>query len=181
MLSNEGYDALLNEIKNEFPEFNVVKKSESRLMRTIGSFLKIASFGKMNTFMDSFITTIGTTVYVPDQWDSRSASTKAITMRHERVHMRQARRLGRFIFSFLYLFFPLPVAFAYFRTRFEKEAYEESLRALAEYYGPKFFTPTLREKIIAHFISAEYMWMWVHKQSIEAWYDGVVADITKNH
>lgn len=179
MLSNEGYDALLAEIKQEFPDFKVLKKSESTLMKVIDKTLKVISFGKMNSFMDDFITTIGNTVYVPEKWDGRSASTKAITMRHERVHMRQSQRVGRVLFSLSYLFFPVPILFAHYRAKFEKEAYEESLKAIHEYYGPKFFTPALKEKIVSHFTSAEYMWMWVNKKSVEYWYDSVVAGITK--
>ena len=179
MLSNEGYDALLAEIKQEFPDFKVLKKSESTLMKVIDKTLKVISFGKMNSFMDDFITTIGNTVYVPEKWDVRSASTKAITMRHERVHMRQSQRVGRVLFSLSYLFFPVPTLFAYYRTKFEKEAYEESLKAIHEYYGSKFFTAALKEKIVSHFTSAEYMWMWVNKKSVEYWYDSVVAGITK--
>lgn len=179
MLSNEGYDELLKKIREEFPNFKVLKKSESSLMKTIGRFLKFVSFGKMTTFMDSFITTIGTTVYVPDSWDSRSSSSKAITMRHERVHMRQARDWGRIAFSFLYLFFPLPFVFAYFRMKFEKEAYEESLIAAYEYYGTTLFTQALKDDVVQHFTSAEYMWMWPWKKSVEEWYDGVIKGITK--
>jgi hypothetical protein len=179
MLSNEGYDRLIDDIRKEFPDFRIIKKADSRFMKLINAFLRIASFGKMKTFMDSFITTIGTTVYVPDSWNSRSSSTKAITMRHERVHMRQARDLGSIAFSFLYLFFPLPFVFAYFRMKFEKEAYEESLRAAHEYYGTKLFTQALKDDVVQHFTSAEYMWMWPWKKSIEEWYDGVIKGITK--
>lgn len=178
MLTAEKYEALLAEVKREFPEFQVVKKSESRLMRAIDGFLRVATFGKMETFMTGFITTIGTTMYVTDTWDSRSPATRAITLRHERVHMRQSREWGRFLFSFFYLFF-LPTVFAWGRTRFEKEAYEESLRAYHEYYGSKFFTPALREDIVRHFTSAEYFWAWPWRRSIEKWYDDVVSSITK--
>ena len=179
MLSNDGYNKLIDDIKKEFPDFKIIKKTDSRFMKLINFFLRVASFGKMKTFMDSFITTIGTTVYVPDSWDARSVSSKAITMRQERVHMRQAREFGRITFSLLYLLFPVPAVFAYFRMKFEKEAYEESLKAAYEYYGTKLFTQALKDDIVQHFTSAEYMWMWPWKKSIEEWYDGVVAGITK--
>jgi len=179
MLSKEGYEQLLLDIKREFPEFKIVKKSESNLMKTINGFLKVLSFGKINSFMDSFITTLGTTVYVPDSWDERSPSTRAITMRHERIHMKQSRELGRLKFSLFYLFFPMPFGLAYYRMKFEKEAYEESLKAVYEYYGSKFFTPSLKSGIVNHFISAEYFWMWLRKSDIEKWYDNVISCITK--
>lgn len=180
MLSNENYEKLLAEIKEEFSDFEVVKKSESRLMKSIDAFLKIATLGKMKSFMDSFVTTVGNTVYVPDGWSTRSTASKAITMRHERVHMRQSKSIGRFKFSLLYLLAPVPVVWAYYRTKFEKEGYEESLRAYNEYYGKKFFTLALREHVVNHFVSAEYFWMWPWKKSIEQWYDALVSEITKN-
>ena len=155
MLSQDQYEALLEEIKKEFPDFLMIKKNDSKLMKTIDIFLKIMTFGKMNTFMEDFITTVGNTVYVNNTWDARSTSTKAITLRHERVHMRQSKSLGRIKFSLLYLLLPVPVAFAYYRKKFEQEAYEESLRALFEYYGPKFFTQSTKDNVVNHFTSAE--------------------------
>lgn len=178
MLTRENYDTLLSETKREFPEFRILKKSESRLMKAIDRALRIITFGKMDTFMTNFITTLGTSVYVTDMWESSSNATKAITIRHERIHMRQAREFGQLAFSLFYLFF-LPTVFAFSRTRFEKEAYEESLHAYHEYYGPKFFTPALKDSVVRHFTSAEYFWMWPWKRSVEKWYDDVVAGITK--
>ena len=178
MLTKEKYEALLEEVVREFPEFRVVKKSESRLMGAIDRFLRVITLGKMDAFMTRFITTLGTTIYVTDTWDSASYATRAITLRHERVHMRQAREWGQFLFSFFYLFF-LPTVWAFGRTRFEKEAYEESLRAYHEYYGSKYFTQALKDDIVRHFTSAEYFWAWPWKRSIERWYDDVVASITK--
>ena len=95
MLSSEGYDKLLDEIKTEFPDFKLMKKKDSKLMNAIDGFLKVITFGQMMNFMESFVTTIGNTVYVPSAWDSKSPSAKAITMRHERVHMRQSKIMGR--------------------------------------------------------------------------------------
>lgn len=178
MLTKEKYEALLAEVAREFPDFQVVRKSESRLMGVIDRFLRVITLGKMDTFMTRFITTLGTTMYVTDTWDTASPATKAITIRHERVHMRQAREWGSLFFSILYLFF-LPTVLAFGRTHFEKEAYEESLRAYHEYYGPKFFTPALKDDIVRHFTSAEYFWAWPWKKSIERWYDDVVTGITK--
>ena len=182
MLSKEGYEKLLSEIKSEFPQFEIVKKQESKLMKSISLLLKIVSFGKMKTFMESFITTLGEKVYVPTAWDTYSTATKAITLRHERVHMRQAKRTGRIAFSLLYLLVPFPVVFAYFRMKFEKEGYEESLRAYNEYYGPRFFTQGLKDSIVSHFTTSEYIWMWPWKADVERWYDETINKIIeKNH
>ena len=179
MLQKEEYEDLLKSIALEFPDFKLVKKTDSKLMILIDVLLKVLTFGKMKKFMNQFITTLGNTVYVPDDWDDSSSSSKAITLRHERVHMRQSKKMGRFAFSIAYLFLPVPVLFAAYRRKFEMEAYEESLRAYNEYYGKKFFTPALKEHVVKHFTSAEYFWMWPWKESIEQWYDNVVEEITK--
>ncbi len=47
MLSSEEYEALLEEVKREFPEFKIVKKTESSLMKAIAAFLRLITFGKM--------------------------------------------------------------------------------------------------------------------------------------
>ncbi len=72
---------------------------------------------------------------------------------------------------------PLPGGLAYFRKKFEMEAYEESLRTLHKYLGIKAFTPALKEFYISQFTSANYFWMWPFRKNLEAWYDGVVAKI----
>ena len=73
--------------------------------------------------------------------------------------------------------FPLPGGLAYFRKKFEMEAYEESLRTLYFYEGPKAFTPYLKEFFVCQFVSANYFWMWPFQKSVESWYDGVVEKI----
>lgn len=178
MLSNENYEKLLVEIKNEFCDFEIIKKSQSNLMKCLNIGLKIITLGFAKEFMNNFITTINNKVYVPDSWDSCSLATKAITLRHERIHMRQIRKFGKIKFSLGYLLFPLPLIFASFRMKMEKEGYEESIKAYYEYYGPKFFTQTLRQEIISNFTTAKYFWMWPWKKSIEDWYDDVIKNIT---
>lgn len=179
MLSREGYVDLLLELKEEFPDFRIVKKKQSNLMKLFDVSLRVISFGALSNFMSDFITTVGNIVYVPDSWDAWSPSRKAITLRHERVHMRQARDVGRIKFFVSYLLLPFPTVFAHFRAKFEKEAYEESLRAYYEYYGAKFFTPALRQYIINNFTTANYIWMWPWRKSIEKWYDSFVSSITQ--
>ena len=173
-MTKEEYQKILNETTNEFPDFEILPKEESKLMKVIDIALKIITFGQMKNFMTGFITTIGNKVYVPGTWGNATLTSKAEIIRHERVHMRQAKRYGRFLFSFLYLVVPLPTAFAYFRKKFEQEAYEESLKALYEYHGEKIFTPSLKEGMLAHFTTAQYFWMWPWRKDLEKWYDVAV-------
>jgi len=176
-LLNEDYQKILDETKLEFTDFEILPKNKSVLMKTIDVALKIITFGQMKNFMTGFITTIGNKVYVPDVWDNNTLTSKAEIIRHERIHMRQAKRYGRFLFSLLYLALPLPTVFAYFRKKFEQEAYEESLKALYEYHGESVFTPRLKNFFISHFVSANYFWMWPFQKNLESWYDGVVSKI----
>lgn len=177
MAIHEEYEQILTDTKTEFPGFEIIEKKGSKLMKVIDIVLKVITFGQMKTFLTGFITTLGEKVYVNDGWDSLPLANKASVIRHERVHMRQSRKYGRFLFSFLYLAFPLPVGVAYFRKKFEQEAYEESLRAVHDYFGPNGFTPRLKEYTLAHFTTAQYFWMWPWRKDLEKWYDSAVEKI----
>jgi hypothetical protein len=171
-------DELEVEIRKEFQTFAIVKKSDSKLMTVINAFLKTITFGKMKSFMEDFVTTIGNTVYVPSKWPNWPTPSKMAVLRHERVHMRQSERYGRILYSLMYLFLPLPIGLAYFRMKLEKEAYEESLRAYAEYYGAsKLKDVDVRDSMVRHFTTAEYFWMWPFKKSLEKWYDDAVGKL----
>jgi hypothetical protein len=168
--------ALQNEISHEFPDFRLRKKGESTLMRLIGFVLMVMTFGKNRDFMTRFTTTLGNTIFVPDDWEKRLPMSQCITLRHERVHMRQSKKYGRLMFSFLYLFWPLPVFRATWRRRFEQEAYEESIRAMHE-YGEDPANYVYRVRMILHFTSSEYFWMWTKESDIEEWFDSTVSRI----
>lgn len=180
MSMKSEYESLLIDTKEEFPDFEIIAKQNSFLMKTIDVALKIITFGQMKAFMTGFITTLGQKVYVHDKWRLSPYTNKCEVIRHERVHMRQAKRHGRFLFSLMYLVIPLPTVFAYYRRKFEQEAYEETLRAVYEYRGVSAFTPQLKESIIAHFTSSQYFWMWPWRKDIEKWYDASVKKIKSN-
>lgn len=177
MSSQEDYDRLLDDLKAEFSDFEVINKNDSGLMKVIDICLKTLTLGQMKTFMTSFITTLGNKVYVPASWNSKSIISKIEIMRHERVHMRQSKKYGRFVFSVLYLFVPLPCVLAYFRKKFEMEAYEESMRALYQYKGADAFTPQLKEFYVSQFTTANYFWMWPFRKGVELWFDDTVKKI----
>lgn len=158
------------EIRSEFPKFKVVPKSESGLMKAINAFLLAVSFGQAKSFMTGYATTLGTTVYVTPTWPQRSETDKMILLRHERVHMRQAKRLTRVLFSLLYLLPFLPVGLAYFRARFEMEAYEETIRATYEHYGRQaVFAKEFRDRIARQFTGPGYMFMWPFPKTVDRW------------
>ena len=181
MLNKQALDKILADIKMEFPDFEIIEKKDSTLMKLIDVCLKIITLGQMNKFMTGFITTLGQKVYVTDSWKQGSLIGQAEILRHERIHMRQAKKYGRFLFSFLYLMVPLPIGLAYFRKKFEQEAYEESMRALYEYLGVAAFAHHNRQAIITQFISANYFWMWPFRKNVEAWYDATAKKIISGY
>lgn len=66
-------------------------------------------------------TTIGKTIYYPDHIKNPYVYTDVIE--HEKVHLEQYKKYGTFGFLFLYAFVFFPVLGAYFRWKFEREAY----------------------------------------------------------
>lgn len=168
----------IREIRDEFPRFCIVEKSQSRLCSAIDVALKIITFGGQRTFLSEYYTVIGDTLYVPPGWEETPHDERAIVLRHERVHLRQRRRYGLPLMTFLYLIPFFPVGLAYGRARLEWEAYAETLRATAELRGKAaVLDPALRQKIVGRFTGAAYGWMWPFGRSVERWYDAVVAEI----
>src|SRR6266536_4734688 len=128
-------ELLIADIRREFPRFRIVPKRESALSRTIDVVLKVLTFGAQREFMTRYHTVLRDTLYVPDRWETTPDLSRLITLRHERIHLRQRRRYGDFVMTFLYLVPFFPLGLAYGRARIEWEAYAETLRATAEYRG----------------------------------------------
>jgi hypothetical protein len=146
-------------------------KDQSSFMKFCSVLLSIVTFGKQRSFMEDYVTTIGYVVYVPASWSRWDDSRKIMLLRHERVHMRQRRRLGWLLFNFLYLFPFFPLCLAYGRARLEWEAYEESMRAAVEFGGPKILgTAAYKSYILSQFLTGAYGWMWPFKKTLDGWY-----------
>jgi hypothetical protein len=172
------YDQLLDEIKIEFPKFKIVQKTDSNLMVVIALFLKILTFGKNKEFLTTYITTIGNTIYVPDDWNFRPWQPKYIVIRHERIHLRQSKKYGSILFSLIYLFFPIPFLFAYGRAKLEWEAYEESLRTEAELFGVNYIKQDkVKDFIFKQFTTSVYLWMFPFKSTLNKWYQKSLKNI----
>ena len=179
-LGTEVYATIVEETKKEFPTFEIIPKGSSKLMKAADIALRIISFNQMNSFMTSFVTTVGERVYVPHGWTERDYLARAATLRHERVHMRQKKRLGMILFMLQYFLWVLPAVFAVGRRKLEQEAYAESLRASVEYWGPSMLDDkSYREHIIGQFTGANYLWTWPFRGHLEAWYDDLVTTIRR--
>jgi len=175
----DRYGALLEEIRVEFPRFRVVRKDRARSQRAIHWALVALTAGRMRGYLTDYQTTIGATVFVSDDWEDRTDDQRYVTMRHERVHMRQFQAYSLPVMALLYLLIPLPMGLAWFRARFEKQAYEETIAAAAAVYGPAHVRDgAFREHILQQFTGPSYGWMWPFRASLERWYDRVVAEVT---
>lgn len=175
---DQRYERLLADIRAEFPRFRIVRKDRSRFQRAIHGCLVVLTCGGMRRFLTDYQTTIGSTVYVTADWDELPGDARYVTMCHERIHLRQFRRYTTPFMGLLYLLVPLPMGLAYFRARFEKEAYAESIRAAAEVYGlDHVTTSSYRSRIIGQFTGSSYGWMWPFRRNLASWYDSVLASV----
>jgi hypothetical protein len=95
----------------------VLAKAESRLMHACALLLR--ALGN-RAFMERYWTTLGRTIYYPSCVTEPLAHP--VVLEHELVHVRQWRRWGLWMW-FSYLCLPVPVGLAWFRFRWEREAY----------------------------------------------------------
>jgi hypothetical protein len=183
----DRYDQLLARIKEEIPEVKIIKFKDSWFIRMIHVFLKILTFGKFEP--DTYTTTIGTRMYVRDSWDHKPDQEKYLILRHEVIHMRQARRwpfpaldrkgtrwINFFLFSFCYLF-AAPTKWT-LRAKFEREAYTQTLLTHFEIAG-KWYLHMI-EHLVAHmgktFSGPDYFFMW-DKMKAMKWAAQTMVDI----
>ena len=178
MTDTTASDRLIREIGQEFPGFRLVAKQGNTFSRLIDAALRIVTLGRQRDYLTRYHTVIGSTLYTPIGWDSTPDLDRLITLRHERVHLRQRRRLTFPLMAFLYLvpFFPIGLAFG--RARLEWEAYEETLRATAELKGLEVArSEGLRESIVERFTGPDYGWMWPFRRAVLGWYDRALFEI----
>lgn len=170
----------IEQLLAEFPRFRIVFKRDSDFSRLLDVLLRVVTFNRMRTFMTDYHTVIGDTLYVPEAWRRMCAVDKVILLRHERVHLRQRRRLTFIGMACIYLLPFFPLGLAYGRARLEWEAYTETLRATHELLGADAVRdPRLRQHIVTRFCSADYGWMWPFRTQLNRWYDQVVSSLER--
>jgi len=141
------FNKIVQEIKKEYPDFEIKYKDQSKFMKILGNVLFFNP-----SFMKNYTTTIGSAVYFPNkQFVENNPINASMIALHEMMHVSQAKKISGILFSFLYLFpqilflvfLPLllvswkiflPLLFlsalpipAYFRSLFERQAYSVSL------------------------------------------------------
>jgi hypothetical protein len=167
---------LISSICSEFPRFRVVSKASNPLSIAIDLALKLITIGAQRRYLSHYHTVIGDTLYVPPGWSAMSDVDRVILLRHERIHLRQRRRMGTVVMTIVYLLPFLPLGLAYGRARIEWEAYCETLRATAELRGIEAArAPALRREIVRRFTAGDYGWMWPFRRQVERWYDEAVT------
>lgn len=169
-------ERLLADIRREFPRFRITPKRESSLSRVIHYLLAAVTFGGQRRYLTDFHTVIGHTLFVADSWRTLADVDRVILLSHERVHLRQGRRLSTLGMALVYLVPFFPLGLAYGRARLEWEAYTETLRATAQRKGLG-AARALRPALVRRFCSAEYGWMWPFPVTVNRWYDRVIAQI----
>jgi hypothetical protein len=152
---------------------HLVHKDRVWHQRVIHHLLRLVTLGGQSSYLDSYVTTLWHTIYVPPDWESRPLADRYATLRHELVHVRQFERWGP-LMPVLYLLLPLPLGLAWFRMRFERAAYEETLRVHYQ-LGGRAAVERLREHVIRQFTSGAYGWMWPFPRAIARWFDRFVA------
>lgn len=177
----EQSERFLAELTREFPAFRIVPKRGDALSQVIDWALRLVTLNGQRHYLTKYHTVIGDALYVPDTWEQLPDLDRVILLRHERVHLRQRRRYGAPLMTFLYLVPFLPLGLAYGRARIEWEAYTETLRATAELCGLQAARDAaLRERIVSRFTGPDYGWMWPFRRSVERWYDRALLELGRD-
>jgi hypothetical protein len=165
-------------IADEFPDFAILAKRESRLQRGIDRFLRAITLGGQKSYLTHYHTVMFGKLWVPDAWSSMTDVERYLLLRHERVHLRQRARMGDVWMAFVYLVPFFPLGLAYGRARIEWEAYVETLRATAEVSGIE-AAEALRGHLVARFTGPDYGWMWPFPKTIDRWFDEAIAEVKR--
>jgi hypothetical protein len=177
MARAESYFAAL---ERDFPGLELRRKEDVWHQRWVDVLLRLLTFGRMRTYASDYTTVLLRTIYVPSSWERRSDADRYVTLRHEAVHLRQARRYTPLGMALIYALPFFPVGLAYGRARIEWEAYAETLRAIAEVHGlDAAAAPAQRARIVLQFTSAAYGWMWPFPKTIERWIDDELLRIAR--
>lgn len=182
MSAQTTYQDLLIDASKEFPSFRLIPKKDSWIMGVIGAVLLWGTFGRMKSFGQDFCTTLGNTIYTPSRWSEMSWASKYELVRHELVHMRQARRLGMLRYAVMYLLWPVPVWWAWGRVQLELEAYHESFRAMAVVHGPRYLRANrnqLADWLGDTLSGSSYFWTWHDRYFLVRWAERTIDQVVR--
>jgi hypothetical protein len=168
--AREQLRLLLERFAAQKRPIRVVKKSAYWHQRAAGAALYAVTFGGQKVYLTHYVTTLGHTIYVPDDFDEWPPARALQILRHEAVHVAQFERYSWIGMVILYGILPLPMGISWFRARLEWEAYEETLRAVAEIEGMAAArSPALHDEILRRFTGPDYAWMWPFPSMVRRW------------
>lgn len=153
----------------------VTSKDRNRgLWELLNLGMQVITLRHCKNIVTDYASTLGNIVYFPAGWNEENATERDyIVLRHELEHIRQYKKLGNghiwwgfVLFSLLYLFVPLPTVFAWFRYKFERNAYLESWRAARDL--DKLINIESYVKILS---GPDYFWAWPFKPLIRRWFE----------
>src|SRR5262249_6561271 len=149
---------------------------DSSLQRAIHVALAMITLGGQRSYLTRYHTVLFGKLWVPESWDAMGDLDRYVLLRHERIHLRQRKRMGDVWMGFVYLVPFFPLFLAYGRARIEWEAYTETLRATAEVRGVH-AAEGLREHIVGRFVGPDYGWMWPFRGAVNGWFDAVMDEL----
>jgi hypothetical protein len=170
------HERLLEEIHAEFPRFEILPKRGRRLQGAISLALAMLTLGRQRHYVSRYHTVLFGKLYVADTWATMSGDERYVLLRHERVHLRQRRRMGDLVMAFVYLVPFFPLCFAWGRARIEWEAYVETIRATADVYGLD-AARALRGEIVRRYVGPDYGWMWPFPSAVHRWFSAVIGQL----
>lgn len=166
MINEATVQEYMDALRYEFPDLTIWNKKPWWL-RLAFSFPWIK-----NLRWETATQTIGMNVYLSSKWKEFSSKQKMSTLRHERRHLMQFDLYGTILMSLLYLLVFFPIGLAYYRAKFEREGYAESLRAKVEYYGATLGTKRDGlDTYIENFCGPRYLYMLPFRKTIIRWFN----------
>ena len=149
-------------LSHELPRFAVAYKDESHFQQWIARLIWVFN----RHYLTRYTTVMFGRVYFPSRkWRDEVGPEQIYnTLRHEAVHLRDARRFP-VLFQFSYLFF-LPTVLTV-RAVWEWRAYLETLRVHVEIHGE--IPESLLERIQNRFTGPDYLFMFPFPKLIRRW------------
>lgn len=152
----------------------------------------VITFGSNRDFKRGYYTTLGGIVGYPEGWEKRSIASRVAVLEHELIHIRQCNKMGLGtlfrdpregtrarnmfhvwlgfpLYGLCYLLLPLPIGLAWFRWRFEREAYAHGINVRTE------FEPHRRDDLIDSAVkqltTGAYGWTWPFPKSVRRYFE----------
>jgi hypothetical protein len=142
--------------------------------RILHKLVVVVTFGGNRNFLKGYYTTIGGVVGCPEGWEKSSLPSIISVLEHELIHIKQCKKfglgsvwLGLPLYTIFYLLLPLPMGLAYFRWRFEREAYAHGIN-IRVHWEPQLYD-RLIDNAVKQLTSGAYGWTWPFKSRVYAY------------